>query len=175
MADNMDSAQDSSHKVETRIVFEAPQKSVGQAIIVWLIRSVVSLILLACAAYALLFFTPAGEEMRYKYEKRCRETYQSLSDGIDFCRFYISYFGRAPASSKEVLNFQSKRLTTPFTQYRLQDGRNLPYWNCKDGFGHEIDIQINPQTRTIKLTSPGFIPLSGDMPCIFDYIREDIY
>lgn len=175
MSSEMEHVQGNVPKMETNIVFEAPQKTVAQTIGVWLVKIVISVVVLFCGAYVFLNFTSNGEELKTKYEKSCRETTKLLDDGIHFCRFYISYFGHPPASQDEVINFQTERLRNPFKQYRLPDGRNLPYWNAKDGFGHEIDIHVNPKSRTIRLTSPGLVPISGDMPGFFDYVREASY
>ncbi len=175
MSSGTENIQGNVPKMETNIVFEAPQKTVAQTIGVWLVKTVISLVVLFCGGYVFLNFTANGVELKAKYEKNCRETMKLLDDGIDFCRFYISHFGHPPASPKEVIKFQTERIGNPFKQYRLPDGRNLPYWNAKDGFGHEIDIQVNPQSRTIRLTSPGIVPISGNMPAFFNCVREASY
>lgn len=175
MAEEADSAQGRAPRMNTNITFEAPKKTLAQEIVVWTVRLAVTLTMLAAGAYVFFNLTPAGEELKHKYEKRCRETDELLDDGIEFCRFYISYFGRPPTSAEDVQKFQVERLMHPFTQYHAEGGGILTYWNGKDGFGHEVKIQVNPQTRTIKLTSPGALPLTGNKPAIFDYVREASY
>ena len=175
MAGNNTSTQSDKPRVETNIVFEAPRQSIGQAIVIWLVRTALGLAIVAGLGYAFLNFTPASEELKDKYERKSRETASSFDEGVEFCRFYASYTGKPPFSSKEVRDFQVKRIQNPFTVFRLPSGKNLTYWNAKDGFGHDIDIQVDQQRRTIKLTSPGFFPISGSHPGFFDVTREATY
>ena len=182
MAENNTSTQSDTPRVETNIVFEAPRQSIGQAIVIWLVRTALGLAIVAGLGYAFLNFTPAGEELKDKYERKSRETVESLEEGLEFCRVYASCMGHPPISHEEVLNFQTERLTRslpfgkkPPMQLRLPAGKTLSFWNARDGFGHDIDIQVDQQRRTIKLTSPGFFPISGSHPGFFDVTREATY
>lgn len=122
-----------------------------------------------CDCLCVFYCTPVGQEQLTKYKRCCRETDESLNDGVNFCRFYIECFGRPPASSDEIVKFQMNRIgKNPY-------GRNVPYWNGKDGFGHDVKIQLNEHTRKIRLVSPGLLPFSGDIPFFFDYILETSY
>lgn len=161
--------------METKIVFEAPRKSVAQAVAIGLVRFAIGLTIAIAVGYIFLNFTPAGEELKDKYERKCGETRQQLDEGVEFCQAYNLLFGHPPASRKEVLDFQVSRMMHPMTKYCMADGRILPYWNAKDGFGREIEIQTNPGNRTIKLVSHGILPLDGDTPGLFDCVREGKY
>ncbi|MGN0846679.1 MAG: hypothetical protein ACI4RA_04760, partial [Kiritimatiellia bacterium] len=174
MAENTEVNPPDTPRMETNIVFEAPKKSVGQSIATVFIEILIGLAIFAGLAYAFLNFTSDGEKLKYKYECKSRDTIKSLNDGLEFCRFYASYKGHPP-SKDEVFEILMERIRNPRTQYRLPSGKTLPYWNAKDGFGHDISIDVNPQTRTIKLTSPGILPLPGDKPCFFNVIRETSY
>ena len=162
-------------RVETKIVFEAPRKSMGQTIVIWIIETIIGLAIVAGLGYAFLNFTPAGEELKVKYERSSRKTIESLDEGVEFCRFYASYMGHPPASQDEVLRFQKERIANPYRQYFLSSGERVPYWNARDGFGHVIQIDINPNTRTVRLTSPGLLPISGDKPGFFNITHETSY
>ena len=175
MRENDESHRAKEPRMETNIVFESPRKSIGQTIVTGFLETAAALAAIALLGWLFLNCTPAGEELMDKYERKSRETVEALDDGVKFCRFYASYTGHPPSSGDEVVNFQVERMSNPFRQYHLPTGEILPYWNAKDGFGHDIDIQVNPQTRRIKLTSPGFLPLSGEKPGIFNVTRETTY
>ena len=154
MHENNEPRQVGAPTMETNIVFETQRKSIGQAIIVWLVRTVIGLTIVAGLGYAFLNFTPAGEEMKDKYERGSRRTVEVLDQGVAFCRAYASRVGHPPSSTEEIQKFQKERLLKPFGGAFSSSERGVPYWYPKDGFGHDIDIQSNPQTRKIKLTPP---------------------
>ena len=175
-------------KMETTVVVQTEKKSLGYIIAKSIGGVIGSLLFAVAVGFILLNFTDKGEELKAKYERQCDSTKYDLDSGIEFCRWYIAQFGRAPSSAREVKEYQDARLreslNRSLNRKMVVAGQTLraplsfgpgPLWNGTDGFGHDVKIEVDTSARKIKLTSPGLIPVSGDIPGFLDYVREGDY
>ena len=176
MAENNGSNQGGQPRVETTIVLEVPKKSILKATISGLFRLILVFVLLAIAGYAFLNFTHTGRDYLSEYERRSEDTIRSLDDAAELCVYYVSCKGQPPASLSEVGNFLSERpIIVPPKEF-LPSGKCVPhFFSMKDGFGHNIDLKVDPQNRKLILTSIGFVPVAGNKPGFFNISREVSY
>ena len=173
MAENNESHQGGQPRVD---VLEVPKKSILKTIISGLFRMILVLVLIAVAGYAFLNYTHTGREFLWEYENKSKETIRLLDEAAELCVYYTSCKGQPPASLSEVGGFLIRRPFRIPDNERLPSGKSVPhFFSMKDGFGHDIDFKVDPQTRTFILTSIGFLPIPGEQPGLFNISREVTY
>ncbi|MBQ4480036.1 MAG: hypothetical protein II943_05305 [Victivallales bacterium] len=152
---------------ETRIVIEGQknvittqERTLSQAIIIYVFRTIISLALLAALGYGVLNYTPIGDEFKGKYQRAVERTEEALDNNVIVINFLISYWQRPPASVDEINDFNISRVQNPFTIYKTEDGI-LPIFFPNDGFGQKFIYSVNPEKRIITLRSRGIMGIFG--------------